>query len=301
MIKWLIIALFIASALYVHFRGKVRHRLSRQLLDHSTFMAPINAIMYLCSKVPTTPYIVPDQHFPELEPLRANWKAIRDEAVALAELKKIKAADGYTDVGFNSFFRRGWKRFYLKWYATAHPSAAELCPRTTELLAGIPTVKAAMFAELPPGSELRKHRDPFAGSMRLHLGLATPNDDACFINVDGQNYSWRDGEWTMFDETYIHYARNDSQHDRIILFCDIERPMRWRWAAALNRFVARSLLAAGASPNDAGDKTGGINRLFRYFYAVRLKAKALKERNNPLYQTLKWGIFAIIVALIIWM
>ncbi|WP_425513489.1 aspartyl/asparaginyl beta-hydroxylase domain-containing protein, partial [Xanthomonas fragariae] len=49
------------------------------------------------------------------------------------------AADGYTDIGFNSFFRRGWKRFYLKWYGTAHPSAAELCPQTTALLHAIPT------------------------------------------------------------------------------------------------------------------------------------------------------------------
>jgi beta-hydroxylase len=45
--------------------------------------------------------------------------------------------------------------------------------------------------------------------------------------------------------------------------------MKWRWAQAFNRFVARNLLAAGASPNQDGDQTGGINRLFRYFYAVR--------------------------------
>lgn len=295
MLKWLLIALFIASALYIHYRGRVRHRLSRQLLDHSTFMAPINTLMYLCSRVPTTPFIDPGKEFPELAPLRASWPLIRDEAVALQQMQKIRAAEGYTDIGFNSFFRRGWKRFYLKWYGTAHPSAAELCPQTTALLKSIPTVKAAMFAELPPGSELRPHRDPFAGSMRLHLGLATPNDDRCFIDVDGQRHSWRDGEWTMFDETYIHYARNDTDQDRIILFCDVERPMRWRWAAAVNRFVGRSLLSAGASPNQEGDKTGGINRVFRYFYAARLKAKALKERNNPLYQVLKWSIFILVV------
>ncbi|NEM46757.1 MAG: lipid A hydroxylase LpxO, partial [Xanthomonas perforans] len=80
------------------------------------------------SRVPTTPFIDPGKEFPELAPLRANWPVIRDEAVALQQMQKIRAADGYTDIGFNSFFRRGWKRFYLKWYGTAHPSAAELCP-----------------------------------------------------------------------------------------------------------------------------------------------------------------------------
>ncbi|MFC3551528.1 lipid A hydroxylase LpxO [Lysobacter cavernae] len=299
--KWVIVFAFLASAVYVHYRGKVRHRLGRQLLDHSTFMAPVNVLMYAFSRVPTTAFIAePGQHFPELEPLRAHWPDIRDEARRLRELQHIKAADGYNDVGFNSFFRRGWKRFYLKWYDEAHPSAAELCPRTTALLRAIPSVKAAMFTELPPGGELRPHRDPFAGSLRLHLGLDTPNDDACFIDVDGTRYSWRDGQWTMFDETYIHWARNDSADNRIILFCDVERPMRYRWAQALNRLIARHLIAAGASPNMEGDKTGGINHLFKYFYVLRLKAKALRERSQSLYYALKYLLVALVVAFIIW-
>jgi beta-hydroxylase len=300
-VKWVFVFLFLASAVYVHLRGKVRHRLGRQLLDHSTFMAPINVLMYACSRVPTSPFIEPDRHFPELEPLRARWREIREEALHLRELQHIKAADGYNDVGFNSFFRRGWKRFYLKWYDEAHPSAAELCPRTTELLRQIPAVKAAMFAELPPGGELRPHRDPFAGSLRLHLGLDTPNDDACFIDVDGQRYSWRDGEWTMFDETYIHWAQNGSQANRIILFCDIERPMRFAWARGINRFVAKHFIAAGASPNMEGDKTGGINRLFKYFYALRLKAKGLRERNKTLYYALKYALVLAAIGFVIWL
>lgn len=298
--KWVFVLLFLASAVYVHLRGRVRHRLGRQLLDHSTFMAPINVLMYAFSRVPTTPFIDdPGRHFPELEPLRAHWPAIREEARRLGGLH-IKAADGYNDVGFNSFFRRGWKRFYLKWYDDAHPSAAELCPTTTALLRDIPSVKAAMFTELPPGSELRPHRDPYAGSLRLHLGLDTPNDDGCFIEVDRQRYSWRDGEWTMFDETYIHSARNDTQGNRIILFCDVERPLRFGPVRALNRFVARHLIAAGASPNMEGDRTGGFNRLFKYFYALRLKAKGLRERNKGVYYGLKYTAVALVAAFIVW-
>ncbi|WP_057973270.1 lipid A hydroxylase LpxO [Lysobacter antibioticus] len=301
MVKWVFVFLFLASAVYVHLRGRVRHRLGRQLLDHSTFMAPINVLMYACSRVPTTAFLSPDQHFPELEPLRARWRDIRTEALHLRAIQQIKAADGYNDVGFNSFFRRGWKRFYLKWYDDAHPSAAELCPVTTELLRQIPGVKAAMFTELPPGGELRPHRDPYAGSLRLHLGLDTPNDDACFIDVDGTRYSWRDGEWTMFDETYIHWAQNGSEQNRIILFCDIERPMRWGWARGLNRFIAKNLIAAGASPNMEGDKTGGINRLFKYFYALRLKTKALRARSKGTYYALKYALVAGVIALIVWL
>ena len=55
MLKWVILVMFIVSALYVQRRGKVKHKFSRQLFDHSTIMAPINVIMYWWSKVPTTP------------------------------------------------------------------------------------------------------------------------------------------------------------------------------------------------------------------------------------------------------
>ncbi|HEY0179378.1 MAG TPA: aspartyl/asparaginyl beta-hydroxylase domain-containing protein, partial [Dokdonella sp.] len=199
-----------------------------------------------------------------------------------------------------SFFRRGWKRFYLKWYDDAHPSARVLCPRTTALLGAIPSVKAAMFAELPPGSELRKHRDPYAGSLRYHLGLVTPGDDRCYIEVDGERYSWRDGEGVMFDETYIHRAENATDRDRIILFCDVERPMKYRWAAALNRFVARRLVAAAASPNMEGDATGALNRAFGYFYRVRRHAKNLRKAHKRLYYALKFGLIGALLFAIFW-
>ena len=246
MIKWVVLVVFLACAAYVHFRGRVRLRLTRQITDHSTFMAPLNVLLYACSGVPNGRYVGVER-FPELAPLRERWQEIREEALALRAAQQIKSSDRHNDVGFNSFFRRGWKRFYLKWYDDAHPSARELCPRTTELLRAIPSVKAAMFAELPPGGELRRHRDPYAGSLRYHLGLVTPGDDRCYIEVDGERYSWRDGEAVMFDETFIHRAENATDSDRIILFCDVERPLKYRWVQALNRWFARRVIAASAS------------------------------------------------------
>jgi hypothetical protein len=79
----------------------------------------------------------------------------------------------------------GRKRFYLKWYDDFLPSAGSLCPKTVELLNAIPSVHGAMFAMLPPGGKLGAHRDPFAGSLRYHLGLVTPNSNKCRILVDG--------------------------------------------------------------------------------------------------------------------
>lgn len=63
---------------------------------------------------------------------------IREEALKLNDEGYIKAASGYNDIGFNSFFRTGWKRFYLKWYDRDMASANALCPKTVELLSRSP-------------------------------------------------------------------------------------------------------------------------------------------------------------------
>jgi beta-hydroxylase len=285
--KFIILYVFLACGTWVHFRGRVRHTLFRQLTDHSTFMAPYNALMYAFSAVPNTPYIDVAQ-FPEVSSLRENWQVIRDEALKLFDEGYIRASAGYNDVGFNSFFRTGWKRFYLKWYGDPPGSARSLCPRTVQLIESIPSINAAMFALLPPGGRLVRHRDPFAGSLRYHLGLVTPNADTCRILVDGEPYFWRDGEDVMFDETYIHYAENKSDVTRLILFCDIERPLKSRLMARLNRWFKRNVVAATETENVPGERIGGLNRVFGHVYKARLAGKRLKKWNRTAYYALKW-------------
>lgn len=286
LIKWLLLAAVLGSILCVHLRGRVRHRFARQLFDHSAIMAPINVFMYAFSRAPTTPFLSVSA-FPELHTLQTHWREIRDEALRLREQEIIRAAPNNDDAGFNSFFKTGWKRFYLKWYDASHPSAARYCPRTVEILRGIPSIKAAMFAELPPGAHLHKHRDPYGGSLRYHLGLVTPNNDSCWIEVDGTRYSWRDGQSVVFDETYIHEAHNESDCDRIILFCDVERPMRFGWAQAINRFLGSTLVTAASSPNQEGDRVGFINRIFHFAWTIGQYRRRFKRWNRTVYRLTK--------------
>ena len=296
--KFIVLYAFIASAVYVHYRGRVRHGFLRQLNDHSSLMAPYNALMYLFSAVPNRPY-VDVERFPELRRLRENWQAIRGEALQLFDEGRIRAAATYNDIGFNSFFKTGWKRFYVKWYDEPLPSAKALCPKTVELVESIPGVNAAMFALLPPGSKLGAHRDPFAGSLRYHLGLVTPNADTCRIVVDGEPYHWRDGEPVMFDETYIHTAENRSDVTRIILFCDVERPLKGRVMRWLNHVVEMTLIRASQTENAPGDRVGAINRIFNVAYRVRLVGKWIKKRSRVAHYTLKWLILGGVLYLIL--
>lgn len=291
----LLLGALLLSAAFVHFRGRVRHGFGRQLTDHSTFLAPFNALIYAHSAVPARPFLDLGQ-FPELARLTAEWRTIREEGLRLMEDGLVRQATGTNDLGFNSFFRTGWKRFYLTWYGAPLPSAERLCPRTVALLRDIPTVHGAMFALLPPGGRLVRHRDPFAGSLRYHLGIATPNDPRCFIEVDGERRHWMDGEAMLFDETFIHHAENGASTTRLILFCDVERPLTAGWMTRVNRWVIHTLVGATATQNMEGERIGWANRAFGAIYRVRLLGKRFKAWNRRAYYAAKYAAVAAVVA-----
>ena len=108
--KLIVLYIFIASAVYVHYRGRVRHGFFRQLSDHSSFMAPYNALMYMFSAVPNRPFVDLDR-FPELRPLRDNWQVIRDEGVQLLEEGRIRACREIQTTSASMLFKRAIKRF----------------------------------------------------------------------------------------------------------------------------------------------------------------------------------------------
>ncbi len=289
--------LIVASAAYVHLRGRVRLKFARQVTDHSTIVAPYNALVYLWSCTPNRPFLDLAE-FPELQAITANWRVFREEGLRLMDEARIAAATGDNDIGFHTFFKRGWKRFYLKWYGNELPSARSLCPRSTAILDVIPTVHGAMFAILPPGGKLGKHRDPFAGSLRYHLGLRTPNSDTCWIEVDGVRRSWRDGQAMMFDETYVHEAFNGADTTRLILFCDVERPVAGPMSV-LNQWVIRHVMKATATQNEAGEHVGAINRLYGRLAGIIATGKGLKARNHTLYYVIKNAMILSVLALFI--
>ena len=66
--------------------------------------------------------------FPSSTCCAPTGRSIRDEAVALMDQGSIRAATGHNDLGFNSFFKNGWKRFYVKWYGAPMPSAQSRVP-----------------------------------------------------------------------------------------------------------------------------------------------------------------------------
>jgi beta-hydroxylase len=154
-----------------------------------------------------------------------------------------------------------------------------------------------MFSVLPPGSKLTRHLDPVACSLRYHLGLKTPNSDDCFISIDDQIYSWRDGEPLIFDETYLHYAKNNSDKHRLILMCDVERPMNF--LGSLFNMFYKIFMRLTVVPNMPGDKRGLVNTIFSTVSPLLRKSKELKSKNRFLYLCLKYTVNTLLLLLLL--
>lgn len=301
-IKLLIVALFIVSVLYVYFHGKSRRiPLLRQFFNYSALFAPYNSLMYLFSKQPSQPFYNRDD-FKELDLIKENWQTIKEEGEKLFDEGYIRAAIGGNEAGFGSFFKRGWKRFYLTWNKDVLPSAAPLCPKTLELVKQVPCIKSALFTRLPAHSHLNAHRDPFAGTLRYHLGLSTPNSEKCAIYVDDEPQAWHDGEDFIFDETYIHWVINDTDDSRLIFFCDLDRPLK-EPMYTINQWVSNFLAFMTQPQNIDGEHPGFANRAYRTFInlskLISTPIKALKRKSRTAYNILR-VIGIIILIYILW-
>jgi beta-hydroxylase len=289
---------------YVYrFRGEARYAsLNEYFRKGWPIFTPLNCLLYMTTLPRGSKAVLNPADFPELDLLRQNWQTIRDEGLELLrqnyfDSTKRPGTAGYFDVGFRTFFKYGWSRFYINWYGYTHHSAIRLCPRTVEILQRVPAVHGAMFAYLPGRAQLTRHADPVAISLRYHLGLATPNSDACFINVDGHNQSWRDGEVLMFDETYLHYVRNDTDSDRLILMCDVKRPLN-PLGVVLN-FFYQGVARASVVPNTPEDYRGLANRVFSGLAPLLKRSKELKLANRPLYLVIKWSVNTLLLLLLL--
>ncbi len=292
---FVVFAFALGSITYVYlYRGKARYaNLGEYLRKGWPIFSPLNCLLYMFTQSRARHSIIDLNNFHELDEIQNNWETIREEVVNLyrqryfEQTKKPESQASY-DIGFRTFFKYGWSKFYLKWYGYTHDSAKKLCPRTVRILEQIPSVNGAMFSVLPVDGQLTRHLDPIACSLRYHLGLETPNSDDCYINIDGISYSWRDGEALMFDETYPHYARNDSDRYRLILMCDVERPMNF--LGRIINFFFKGLMRMTVVPNIEGDKRGFANILFAGLAPVNQKLKALKQSNKKLYTLIKYSI-----------
>ena len=64
---------------------------------------------------------------------------------------------------------------------------------------------------------------------------------------------------------------------RIILFCDVERPMKYAPLTAINRYVSHHIVKASSTQNVDGEHVGVLNKVFGWLYEIHLAGRRVKQ------------------------
>ena len=191
------------------------------------------------SLVATTPFIG-NASFAWVDELESGWQLVRAELDHVMEhpedipaFHQLSPDQARISKGDN------WKTFPFWVFGKRLDDNCAVCPNTARLLDDLPELQNAWFSILAPRYHIPPHKGPTRGVVRVHLGLRVPvNAEDCWIRVDQERYAWREGEVVLFDDTYEHEVRNDTDEIRAVLFIDVLRPMD-----RLGRLVNSILLA----------------------------------------------------------
>ncbi len=169
--------------------------------------------------------------------LRANWRAIRDEALAVTRHPDLVPAlssisPDHQRIGADT----GWRSFFLIGYGARIEANLARCPVTAALLARIPGLNSGFFSILRPGTHIPRHTGVTKGLLTCHLGLCVP-EGALRMQVADRELRWRAGETLFFDDTYPHEVWNDTAGTRIVLLVQFERPLRQPGRAMAKAFL----------------------------------------------------------------
>lgn len=190
--------------------------------------------------------IIPNEHFPFIAALEANWPAIKAELdVILQDREKIPHLEKISPDQARISHSQKWRAYFLWGMGEELTGNTAQCPRTAELLRQVPGLRSAWFSILGPRYKIKPHRGITKGVLRSHLGLIVPREwRRCRMRVEDTVVWWQPGKCFVFDDARMHQVINDTDEERVILLYDFDRPMRWpasmlnRWAMALLKRTA---------------------------------------------------------------
>lgn len=196
------------------------------------------------SLVSSTP-VIANTEFPWVAQVEGAWREVRAELDALLEHPEdIPAFHQISPDQKRISKGNNWKTFAFYVYGQRVDDNCALCPRTAAVLDSLPGMRTAMFSILAPRYHIEPHKGPTRAVLRAHLGLKVPADwQNVWIRVDDQILHWKEGEVVLFDDTYDHEVRNDTDETRAVLFMDIDRPMD-RIGTLVNRLIVRLIQAS---------------------------------------------------------
>lgn len=181
------------------------------------------------SRIHTPPILNAAADFPNSPRFIDAWQAIRDEALAV-RMEKVprfhEIMPEQADISANDGL--DWRMFVLKAYDVSVAANLARMPVLASILTECPEVKSAAVSFLAPNKHIPRHRGPFRGIMRFHLGLQIPHlpdgRPATVMMINDEEHRISDGECLLWDDTYPHEVINLSDQPRTALLLDVWRP-----------------------------------------------------------------------------
>lgn len=172
--------------------------------------------------------------FPEHKFLEDNWEIIHRETIHLFHKNTLIPKFHEVDRANNKIsFDQGpaWRTFMLKAFGVWFEKNCTAMPETRKLLDNCPSVCSALLSVLEPGVIIPEHTGKLKGIYRYHLGLVIPESKKCYLKLAGTTYHWQHGKGMLFDDTFPHEVRNETEEFRIVLFLNIKKkipfPLLW--------------------------------------------------------------------------
>lgn len=183
--------------------------------------------------------------FPFIKPFEDHWQEILAELQGVLRYKESVPAFEEVSTDQMKIARdRQWRTFILFGFGNKLEKNCRHAPRTAQLLQQVPKLQTAWFSILEPGYHITAHRGVTKGILRCHLGLIVPDRrEDCWMRVDDRICVWQPGKALVFDDTYEHEVKNDTDETRVVLFLDFDRPMDAA-GRALNRLVIAAIRAS---------------------------------------------------------
>lgn len=209
-------------------------------MDYHIFKNAINRILGSSIGYKQRPtFFNIDQVNPALDLLTQNYPIIKQEFENA--LKQAKSLPRYHEIDpgeheISAVTAKNWKVFMLYLLGYKPEQTRTLCPQTCQLLEKVPHLIQAFFSILEPGKSIPLHEGPYLGYLRYHLGIQVPLENPPTIIVNNQPYTWQEGQAVMFDDSWPHEVKNNSNALRAVLIVDVFRPLPF-WPNLLNKFV----------------------------------------------------------------
>jgi aspartate beta-hydroxylase len=123
---------------------------------------------------------------------------------------------------------QSWTALYLWKDGKPVEENARRCPATMAAFNHVPMTRigvrspSVLFSKLTPGAHIPPHHGMLNSRLIGHLPLIVPQ--GCWLRVGNETRQWEEGKLLIFDDSFEHEARNESDETRIVLLFDLWRP-----------------------------------------------------------------------------